>query len=130
LGGGGSRGVTHASEVGEPQTAGENPHHRQRHGDAQTSPWRLRVFFVTWIGDEPCPFLGTDLPEIIRHGHISSTGSTPITARPEAITIATPRTRASRARVSAGSEARINRNVVSSRPLFHNIWNCAATSSK
>ena len=40
-----------------------------------------------------------------RHRHISSTGSTPNTASPEAMTSATPRTSASRARVRSGSAA-------------------------
>ena len=40
------------------------------------------------------------------------------------MTIATPRTRARRARVNRGSEARIKRNVASSLPLFHSPWNC------
>src|SRR5215469_9873331 len=54
-------------------------------------------------------------------GYISFTGSTPMTARPEAMTLATPRTRARRARVNTGSVPTIKRNVASSLPLFHSM---------
>ena len=49
---------------------------------------------------------------------ISSTGVTPITRRPERITVAVAATSASLARVASGSSPRMKRRVVSSRPLF------------
>src|SRR6185437_7696593 len=71
--------------------------------------------------------------QIVRHGpslrfaasgaaqRISSTGSTPITAKPERMTTATAATRASRARVSAGLSAWRKRSVESTLPRFHSI---------
>ena len=52
---------------------------------------------------------------------ISSTGVTPITWRPERITIATAATSATRARVSAGWSGWRKRRVAASRPRFHSI---------
>ena len=49
---------------------------------------------------------------------ISSAGATPNRTRPEAMTVATALTSASRARVSEGSSGRMNRKSGSSRPRF------------
>ena len=61
----------------------------------------------------------TVAPQMLLHRYISSTGSTPNTCRPEAITRATERTKARRARVSSGSPPTRKRNVASSLPLVH-----------
>ena len=57
----------------------------------------------------------------LRDQRISSTGSTPITASPERMTVAVAATRAMRARVSAGWSACRNRSAASSRPRFHSV---------
>src|SRR6266481_2406270 len=121
-------GVPGALDVGEPKTAAEQPHDEQSQRRRQHAAGARLGFPVTGIGVELGPAIGIDRSEMISHGYISSTGSTPMTARPEAMTIATPRTRARRARVSDGSAAMIKRSAASSLPLFHRVWNCAATS--
>ncbi len=112
---------TRPLDIGEPQPPREQNHDQQCRRDGQAAAGGRRGFVVAAIGGKLDTLPGISRSELIGHGYISSAGSTPITARPEAMTMATPRTRASRARVSAGSAARMNRNVASSRPLFHNM---------
>ena len=82
-----------AGEIGEPQTAGEQAHDKER-ASIRSTPRRRGRLFVARVGLRPVRSSGSIWPRLIGHRYISSTGSTPNTASPEAITIATPRTRA------------------------------------
>src|SRR5690606_29466026 len=64
----------------------------------------------------------------IRHQRISSTGSTPMTASPDAMTTATERASATRARVNSASPGTMNRRDSSSLPRFQKAWKAAARS--
>ena len=65
---------------------------------------------------------------LVLHHRISSTGSTPMTWRPDAITVAVACTMASRASVSSPSPSMRKRRLASSRPLFHSAWKSDARS--
>src|SRR5207244_1538336 len=96
-------GVPCALDIGEPKTAAEQPHDEQCQPRRQHAARARLGLLVAGIAVKLGPAIGVDRPEVVGHGYISSTGSTPMTARPEAMTIASPRTRARRARVSDGS---------------------------
>lgn len=108
-------------DIGKPQPTGEQRHHEKSQCRTKHAVRPRRGFLVTPISKELGSLIGIDRSEMIGHGYISCTGSTPMTARPEAMTMATPRTRARRAWVSAGSEPTMKRNVASSLPLFHSM---------
>src|SRR5262249_14309472 len=126
--------------IEEPQPAREHGHRDAGQHRGRPAPARRGEFLVAIIAHQAdgiiVPFLIT--PHMLLHlyippltappVYISSTGSTPNTCRPEAMTSATARTKARRARVSSGSPPTRKRNVASSLPLVHNRWNCAATS--
>src|SRR6516225_3417218 len=121
-------GVARLLDISEPQAAAEQADDQQGQQGRQHAARAPPGLAITRVGEELGAPVRVDRSEVVAHHYISCTGSTPMTARPEAMTRATARTRARRARVSAGSPARIKRNVASSLPLFHSAWNSAATS--
>ncbi len=122
----GGRG-NHRDAVAGMADNGPRPHQNEqgaaeRHGDdGQTFRRRVHATRGNPIGRGP-------QIDLIRHRssfppgqRISSTGVTPMTARPERITTAVAATSASCAKLSVGRSACRNRSVASSFPLFHSI---------
>src|SRR5690606_19052621 len=113
-----------AGLIGVPDDS-DKPADRDQRDEVAQQPARRRGLVLVLALDG----LGQRDLSIVPVAHrSSSTGVTPIIARPEAISNCTARTSARRARVSSASPSTMNRKLVSSLPLFHSAWKSEATS--